>query len=119
MRREHHRWFTHRLGRDMDILVYGHYGPPIMVFPTSGGDQREYEGQSMIRLPRTRGGKASLLLDSLNNESGTTQGTPAHGARAAMYDDVHRAEVCRSSRPVPYAWPGVTTTAALSARTTL
>ena len=32
----------------MDILVYGHYGQPILAFPTSGGDQREYEGQGMI-----------------------------------------------------------------------
>ena len=48
MLREHHRWYSHRLGRDMDILVYGHYGSPIVAFPTSGGDHREYEGQGMI-----------------------------------------------------------------------
>jgi hypothetical protein len=29
----------------MGIDVYGHYGAPIVVFPTSGGDEREYAGQ--------------------------------------------------------------------------
>ena len=48
MNKEHHRWFTQRLGREMGINVYGHYGLPLLVFPTSGGDEHEYEGQGMI-----------------------------------------------------------------------
>ena len=48
MKVEQHGWHSHRLGREMGILVYGHYGLPIVVFPTSGGDEREYEGQGMI-----------------------------------------------------------------------
>jgi esterase/lipase superfamily enzyme len=48
MNKEHHRWFTQRLGREMGINVYGHYGLPLLVFPTSGGDENEYEGQGMV-----------------------------------------------------------------------
>ena len=48
MNQEHHRWFSHRLSREMGIRVHGHYGQPILVFPTSGGDEWEYEGQGMI-----------------------------------------------------------------------
>jgi esterase/lipase superfamily enzyme len=48
MKHEHHSWFSPRLGRTMGINVYGHYGRPLMAFPTSGGDENEYAGQGMI-----------------------------------------------------------------------
>ena len=32
----------------MGIVVYGHWGPPMILFPTSGGDEGEYERQSLI-----------------------------------------------------------------------
>ena len=48
MNQEHHRWYSHRLGREMGLRVHGHYGSPILVFPTSGGDEWEYENQGMI-----------------------------------------------------------------------
>ena len=49
MHRDHHRWYSHRLNRDMGVAVYGHYGAPILAFPTSMGDEWEQEGQGMIR----------------------------------------------------------------------
>jgi esterase/lipase superfamily enzyme len=49
MHRDHHRWYSHRLNRDMGVAVYGHYGMPILAFPTSMGDEWEQEGQGMIR----------------------------------------------------------------------
>ncbi|HJZ71533.1 MAG TPA: alpha/beta hydrolase-fold protein [Vicinamibacterales bacterium] len=48
MHREHHRWYSDRLGRDMGVVVHGHWGAPMILFPTSGGDEWEYEQQSMI-----------------------------------------------------------------------
>jgi len=48
MRREFHRWYSERVGRDMGVLVYGHWGPPMIMFPTSGGDEGEYERQGLI-----------------------------------------------------------------------
>src|SRR5438270_500618 len=38
MRREHHRWYSERIGRELGVMVYGHWGPPMILFPTSGGD---------------------------------------------------------------------------------
>ena len=38
MRRDYHRWYSERVNRDMGVVVYGHWGPPTIVFPTSGGD---------------------------------------------------------------------------------
>jgi esterase/lipase superfamily enzyme len=33
----------------MGVAVYGHYGMPLLAFPTSMGDEHEQEGQGMIR----------------------------------------------------------------------
>ena len=48
MQREYQRWYTGRLGRDMGVVVYGHWGTPLLAFPTSGGDEWEMEGQGMV-----------------------------------------------------------------------
>src|SRR5271166_2694322 len=48
MKREYHRWFSHRLGLDMGVVVYGHWGPPLLGFPTSAGDEWELENQGLI-----------------------------------------------------------------------
>src|SRR5699024_11481431 len=41
-------WYSERIGRDMGVVVYGHYGPPMIAFPTTGGDEWEYERQGVI-----------------------------------------------------------------------
>src|SRR6516225_6727508 len=48
MRREYHRWHSPRLGMELGVVAYGHWGPPLMGFPTSAGDEWELEGQSMV-----------------------------------------------------------------------
>jgi esterase/lipase superfamily enzyme len=48
MKREYHRWYSQRLGLEMGIVVYGHWGPPLLGFPTSAGDEWELEGQGLI-----------------------------------------------------------------------
>ena len=50
MQRESHQWFTERLGRAMGLRVYGHWGMPLLAFPTSGGDEWEMEGQGMVAM---------------------------------------------------------------------
>lgn len=48
MRREYQRWFSRTLGRDMEMLVFGHGGRPVIVFPTSMGAFFEYEDRGMV-----------------------------------------------------------------------
>jgi esterase/lipase superfamily enzyme len=48
MNREHHRWHSPALGRDMDLLVFGHAGARVLVFPTSMGRFYEWEDQGMM-----------------------------------------------------------------------
>lgn len=48
MHREHARWFSPRLDRDMDLLIFGHAGARVIVFPSSMGRFFEWEDQGMI-----------------------------------------------------------------------
>jgi esterase/lipase superfamily enzyme len=98
MHREHHRWYSSRVGRDMDVRVYGHYGEPLLVFPTSGGDEREYEGQGMIDAlgHHIDAGRVKVFtINSMNNQSWYDQGAhPRHRSYVqAMYDDYVASEV--------------------------
>ncbi len=48
MNREHHRWHSPSLNRDMELLVFGHAGARVLVFPTSQGRFYEWEDRGMI-----------------------------------------------------------------------
>jgi esterase/lipase superfamily enzyme len=48
MNREYHRWFSPALGRDMELLVFGHHGARVLVFPTSMGKFYEWEDRGMM-----------------------------------------------------------------------
>jgi esterase/lipase superfamily enzyme len=48
MRRDYHTWRSPILGRQMELLVFGHGGRPIFVFPTSMGTFFEYEDRGVI-----------------------------------------------------------------------
>lgn len=36
-------WYSSRLERDVNIARWGHFGTPVLVFPTAGGDAEEIE----------------------------------------------------------------------------
>lgn len=98
MHQEHHRWYSHRLGREMGIRVHGHYGMPILVFPTSAGDEWEYEGQGMIGAlaHHIDGGKVKMFcVNSVNSQSWyDKQAHPFHRSYVqAMYDAYLASEV--------------------------
>jgi esterase/lipase superfamily enzyme len=91
MNQEHHRWYTHRLGREMGLRVHGHYGLPILVFPTSGGDEWEYENQGMVSAlgHHVDAGRVKFFcVSSVNNDSWyNKQAHPRHRSYLqAMYD---------------------------------
>ena len=72
MRRDYHKWFSPSLGRDMELLVYGHGGVPAIVFPTSCGRFFEFEDQGMVGALREKleQGRVQLYcVDSVDSES--------------------------------------------------
>jgi esterase/lipase superfamily enzyme len=66
MRRDFHRWYSHQLGRDMDVLTFGHDGMPYVVFPTSMGTFYEYEDRGMVAAlaPKINAGQLRLVCVS-------------------------------------------------------
>ena len=48
MKRQYHKWFSHRLGRDMELLVFGHAGAKVLVFPTREGRFYDYENWGLV-----------------------------------------------------------------------
>jgi len=72
MNREYHRWHSLRLNRDMELLIFGHAGARVLVFPTSQGRYYEWEDRGMIYALREqleRGWLQLYCVDSIDAES--------------------------------------------------
>src|SRR5580693_9486141 len=48
MRRQYHGWYSERLGRKMELYLFGHGGEPVILFPTSRGHYNENEDFKLI-----------------------------------------------------------------------
>ena len=42
------RWHSPRLGQEVTLARWGHFGQPVLLFPTAGGDAEEIERMQMI-----------------------------------------------------------------------
>ncbi len=92
MRRDYHKWFSPRLGREMEMLVYGHGGLPAVVFPTSQGRFYEFEDRGMVDAIRYKidNGEVQLFcVDSVDAESWYNRNVPPRWriARQVQYDE--------------------------------
>jgi esterase/lipase superfamily enzyme len=52
MNREYHKWWSDNLQRDMELLIFGHAGAKVLVFPTRDGGFDEYERLGMVKALR-------------------------------------------------------------------
>ena len=43
------RWYSPRLEQEIGLVRYGHYGRPVLLFPTAGGDAHEAERQGLVQ----------------------------------------------------------------------
>lgn len=77
MNREYVKRYSRELGREMELLVFGQGGTPLVVFPTSGGRFFDYEDRGMIGVlgGKINGGQLELFcLDSVDAESWYNKG---------------------------------------------
>jgi len=92
MHREHHHWHSPALGRSMELLWYGHWGRPVLAFPTSHGSVRQNEDFGLIDGLRDKieGGEIQVCcVDTVDQESWYNKG--AHpGWRAQRHDQYDR-----------------------------
>ena len=72
MHREYHNWWSPRLQRDMELLVFGHAGARVLVFPTRAGRFFDYENWGLVEVLRghlERGWLQLYCVDSVDRES--------------------------------------------------
>jgi esterase/lipase superfamily enzyme len=70
--REYHKWWSVRLNRAMELLVIGHAGAKVLVFPTRGGRFYEYEQMRMPLVLREKienGHLQFFCVDGIASES--------------------------------------------------
>ncbi len=98
MKREYHKWFSPSLGRDMELLVFGHAGLPALVFPTSCGRFYEFEDRGMVNAvhDKLEHGRMQLFcVDSIDGESWYNRDVPPRWriARQVQYEQYVMQEV--------------------------
>jgi esterase/lipase superfamily enzyme len=72
MKREYHKWHSPALGRDMELLVFGHGGRRMLVFPTRKQRFYEHEDHGMVhslRHPLEAGELQMICVDGIDEES--------------------------------------------------
>jgi esterase/lipase superfamily enzyme len=105
MKRDFHRWYSPSLQRDMELLVFGHAGARLLVFPTSRGRYFEWEDRGMFRWDVLgeqieRGNLQVYCVDSVDGESWYAHHKPPgdRAWRQQQYDDYLLHEVLPLSR---------------------
>jgi esterase/lipase superfamily enzyme len=98
MKRAYEKWYSPSLGREMEMLVFGHQGVPVVVFPTSCGRFHEFEDQGMVGAlwGKIESGQVQLFcVDSVDGESWYNRDVPPRWkiARQMQYQEYILREV--------------------------
>ena len=98
MKREYHKRYSSELGREMEMLVFGHDGIPAIVFPTSCGRFYEFEDRAMVSAvwEKIESGRLQLFcVDSVDAESWYNRNVPPRWriARQVQYENYILREV--------------------------
>ena len=71
MNRKYHSWYSPSLERDMELLVFGHTGARVLVYPTSMGRFFQWGDTGMIAAlgdQLENGGLQLFCVDSVDGE---------------------------------------------------
>lgn len=87
------RWYSHRMHREITLARWGHYGVPVLLFPTAGGDAEEVERNQLVGhlAPLIEDGRIKVYsCDSVAGRAMLDrEGTPAH--RMWLLNQFHEA----------------------------
>jgi len=92
MERRYESFYSPAVGRHMEVLVFGHYGSPMIAFPSGGGKFHDFEDNGMVASVAhlIENGKLKLYCpDGLDNESWLNESTDPHwqAVRHNAYQD--------------------------------
>jgi len=93
MKKEYHSWHSPILSITMPVVTYGHWGPPLLMFPTAAADCEEYERFGLIDsiAHHIEAGKVKVFsIDSINRHSWMNSNLhPAERARRQSLFDAY------------------------------
>ena len=76
------RWFSERLQQPITLARWGHFGTPVLIFPTAGGDAEEIERMRLIAACSELVEAGRVKLYSCDSVAGkamvAAEGTPAY-----------------------------------------
>ncbi|MFQ5436979.1 MAG: esterase family protein [Anaerolineae bacterium] len=92
MHRRYETIYSPAVGREMPLLAFGHYGTPLIAFPSGGGQFYDFENNGMIDAIAhlIEAGKIKVYCPAgLDNESWLNRGIDPHwrGVRHQAYED--------------------------------
>ncbi len=79
MNREYQKHYSRELQRDMELLVFGTSGQPVIIFPTSMGRFFDYENRGMVGVIASKINRGELqvfCVDSVDSESWYNKSIP-------------------------------------------
>ncbi|MFN2582524.1 MAG: esterase family protein [Candidatus Dormibacteria bacterium] len=89
--KQHDRWYSQRLYSDVNVVRWGHYGQPVIVFPTAGGDAEEIERMHLVDAVGAQLEAGRVKLYSCDSVAGAAmlRGDGSAGYRAALLNAFH------------------------------
>jgi len=80
--KERTSWYSHRMGQEVTVTRWGHFGMPFLIFPTAGGDAEEIERFQVIATLGQYLEQGRIKVYSCDSVAGRTmlaeEGTPQH-----------------------------------------
>lgn len=87
------RWHSPRTEREMSLARWGHYGVPVLAFPTAGGDAEEIERNQLLGHLADLVDGGAIKVYSIDSTAGralaTREGSPEH--RMWLFKQYHEA----------------------------
>ncbi|MFI5074921.1 MAG: alpha/beta fold hydrolase, partial [Actinomycetales bacterium] len=87
------RWISPRTQRELTLARWGHYGTPLLVFPTAGGDAEEIERHHLLGHLAEAVDAGRVKVYSVDSTAGralaTHEGSPEH--RMWLFNQYHDA----------------------------
>lgn len=87
------RWYSPRTHREMTLARWGHWGVPVLVFPTAGGDAEEVERHHLLAHLADAVDGGRIKVYSVDSTAGRAlavhEGSPEH--RMWLFNQYHQA----------------------------
>jgi esterase/lipase superfamily enzyme len=87
------RWYSQRTQRELTVVRWGHYGVPVLLFPTAGGDAEEVERHHLVsRLsPMIEAGRIKVYSCDSTAGRAMARHEGSTGHRMWLFNQYHQA----------------------------